>query len=66
MDDANASDAALRELKALGIRLAIDDFGTGYSSLSYLDACRSTRSRSIGPLSTAWVRIPGRRLSSAA
>ena len=27
---------ALRELKALGVRIAIDDFGTGYSSLSYL------------------------------
>jgi EAL domain-containing protein (putative c-di-GMP-specific phosphodiesterase class I) len=27
---------ALRDLKALGVRIAIDDFGTGYSSLSYL------------------------------
>jgi diguanylate cyclase (GGDEF)-like protein/PAS domain S-box-containing protein len=31
-----ATVAAFRALKALGIRLAIDDFGTGYSSLSYL------------------------------
>ena len=27
---------ALRELKAIGVRIALDDFGTGYSSLSYL------------------------------
>src|SRR5262249_18942401 len=28
--------AAMRRLKALGVRLALDDFGTGYSSLLYL------------------------------
>jgi diguanylate cyclase (GGDEF)-like protein len=28
--------AALRELKTLGVRLALDDFGTGYSSLACL------------------------------
>ncbi len=28
--------AALRELKGLGVRLALDDFGTGYSSLACL------------------------------
>jgi diguanylate cyclase (GGDEF)-like protein/PAS domain S-box-containing protein len=31
-----ASIAALKKLKAIGVRLAIDDFGTGYSSLAYL------------------------------
>jgi diguanylate cyclase (GGDEF)-like protein/PAS domain S-box-containing protein len=34
--DVEATVAAFRALKLLGIRLAIDDFGTGYSSLSYL------------------------------
>jgi EAL domain-containing protein (putative c-di-GMP-specific phosphodiesterase class I) len=36
MNDAEGAIAALRRLKALGVRIAIDDFGTGYSSLSYL------------------------------
>ena len=34
--DVARTDAALAELKALGVSLVIDDFGTGYSSLSYL------------------------------
>ncbi|MEH6824956.1 MAG: EAL domain-containing protein [Motiliproteus sp.] len=28
--------SALRQLRALGVKLSMDDFGTGYSSLSYL------------------------------
>ncbi len=36
MDDTEASQIALRELKALGTSLFLDDFGTGYSSLAYL------------------------------
>jgi diguanylate cyclase (GGDEF)-like protein len=36
MDDADATIATLRQLKALGVEIAIDDFGTGYSSLAYL------------------------------
>lgn len=36
MRDAAATAAALRELKALGVRISIDDFGTGWSSLEYL------------------------------
>jgi len=30
------AESAMRQLKALGVRLALDDFGTGYSSLLYL------------------------------
>ncbi|HTT87111.1 MAG TPA: bifunctional diguanylate cyclase/phosphodiesterase, partial [Acidimicrobiales bacterium] len=36
MRDSHESDAKLRALKNLGLRLAVDDFGTGYSSLAYL------------------------------
>ncbi len=36
MRDLDASVAALRSLKRLGVRIAIDDFGTGHSSLFYL------------------------------
>jgi diguanylate cyclase (GGDEF)-like protein/PAS domain S-box-containing protein len=36
MEDAETTNAALAELKALGVSLSIDDFGTGYSSLTYL------------------------------
>ncbi|KQW46540.1 MULTISPECIES: bifunctional diguanylate cyclase/phosphodiesterase [unclassified Roseateles] len=36
MDDAAATERALRRLAELGLALSIDDFGTGYSSLSYL------------------------------
>ena len=36
MDNVEASQALMAELKVLGVTLSIDDFGTGYSSLSYL------------------------------
>jgi EAL domain-containing protein (putative c-di-GMP-specific phosphodiesterase class I) len=36
MEHVETAAAALRLLRADGVRLAIDDFGTGYSSLSYL------------------------------
>ena len=36
MTDPERALAAIRQLKACGMRLAIDDFGTGYSSLTYL------------------------------
>jgi diguanylate cyclase len=36
VDDADAAENAMMELRAHGIGLALDDFGTGYSSLIYL------------------------------
>lgn len=36
MDNVGRSEAMLKELKGLGLKLSLDDFGTGYSSLSYL------------------------------
>jgi EAL domain-containing protein (putative c-di-GMP-specific phosphodiesterase class I) len=38
IDDFAGAVAALRRLKAMGVRTAMDDFGTGYSSLSYLQS----------------------------
>jgi diguanylate cyclase (GGDEF)-like protein/PAS domain S-box-containing protein len=34
--DAPQTERALRELRALGVRVTLDDFGTGYSSLNHL------------------------------
>ena len=34
--DSEATLAALRRIKSLGVRISMDDFGTGYSSLTYL------------------------------
>jgi diguanylate cyclase (GGDEF)-like protein len=36
MVDKTTAHEALRQLKALGVRLSVDDFGTGYSSMQYL------------------------------
>ncbi len=36
VEDADAAERAMIELRALGVGLALDDFGTGYSSLIYL------------------------------
>ncbi len=36
MEDLEAGERTLAELKSHGFRMAIDDFGTGYSSLTYL------------------------------
>jgi diguanylate cyclase (GGDEF)-like protein/PAS domain S-box-containing protein len=36
MENAEATNATLQQLRELGVRLVVDDFGTGYSSLSYL------------------------------
>jgi EAL domain-containing protein (putative c-di-GMP-specific phosphodiesterase class I)/ActR/RegA family two-component response regulator len=36
MADMERTNATLRTLREMGIRIAIDDFGTGYSSLAYL------------------------------
>ena len=36
LGNVEGAETAMRDLKALGVRLALDDFGTGYSSLLYL------------------------------
>ncbi len=36
IEDTERTLAALRDMKAAGIRISLDDFGTGFSSLSYL------------------------------
>lgn len=36
VEDADQAQAAMMELRSLGVKLALDDFGTGYSSLIYL------------------------------
>jgi diguanylate cyclase (GGDEF)-like protein len=36
LGNVDGAEAAMRRLKALGVKLALDDFGTGYSSLLYL------------------------------
>ena len=36
VEGADAAEAAMMELRAIGVHLALDDFGTGYSSLIYL------------------------------
>ena len=36
MENAEATEKILKNLREIGVRLSIDDFGTGYSSLSYL------------------------------
>jgi diguanylate cyclase (GGDEF)-like protein/PAS domain S-box-containing protein len=36
MKRAEATEAILKALRAIGVQVAVDDFGTGYSSLSYL------------------------------
>ena len=36
LGNVDTAEAAMRRLKALGVKIALDDFGTGYSSLLYL------------------------------
>ncbi|CAG0991832.1 putative signaling protein [Methylophilaceae bacterium] len=36
LDDADQTITALKQIRAMGLKISMDDFGTGYSSLSYL------------------------------
>ena len=36
LEDSDHTDACLRDLRAIGVKISLDDFGTGYSALSYL------------------------------
>ena len=36
LGNVESAEAAMRKIKALGVKLVLDDFGTGYSSLHYL------------------------------
>lgn len=36
VEDADQAEAAMMNLRSMGVKLALDDFGTGYSSLIYL------------------------------
>ena len=49
MEDTDLSEAMLRGLNGLGVRVAIDEFGTGYSSLAYLKRFNSAVGRNAGP-----------------
>jgi diguanylate cyclase (GGDEF)-like protein/PAS domain S-box-containing protein len=77
MENLERSNAVLKAIRALGVRVALDDFGSGYSSLSYLQtfaidtvkidrafiAAMETnqRTREIVPLITAIARNLGFR-----
>ncbi len=37
IDDLDAAESILREIKSLGVQLSLDDFGTGYASFGYLN-----------------------------
>ena len=38
LEDIEGTNATLKKLSALGVKISLDDFGTGFSSLSYLHA----------------------------
>jgi hypothetical protein len=56
VEDADAAERAISELRAMGVRFALDDFGVGYSSLIYLRRFAFDRIKIDKSFLEAWKR----------